>query len=227
MPKSKKVVTKKSAKVEEVVMPVSPVMSEPVMKLKKPMMNSKFMVGGLIVIGIALLTYKFGPWVVPAVVDGKPITRMSVWTRMEKSYGTQTLDDMTNEIILDKAIARSGVNVERSKIDEQLATLEKQFESVGGLDAALTQRGLTKADLEKQVKTQLAVELILADKVVPTEDEIKKDFEENKTTLYKDKKYEDVKAGIESTLKESKLRDSFLTWFADVKKEAQVKTFGL
>lgn len=227
MPKAKKSVTKKVAKVEKEVEVMTPVTSMPTMSVKKPMMNNKVIVGALVVVGIALLTYKFGPWVVPAVVDGKPITRFSIWTRMEKSYGAQTLDDMTNEIILDKALAKTGVKVEQGKIDEQIATISKQFESIGGLDAALTQRGLSKADLEKQVKTQLAVEEILKDKVSPTEDEIKKEFESNKTTLYKDKKYEDVKAGIESSLKESKLRDAFLTWFAEVKKEAQVKTFGL
>lgn len=223
MPKAKKSVGKKVNKEVEVV---SPVVTTPP-PVKKPMLNNKIILGGLIVVGIALLTYKFGPWLVPTVVDGKPITRMALWNRMEQSYGEQVLDDMTNEIILDKAIEKSGVTVERAKIDSELANLETQFESVGGLDAALSQRGLTKTDLEKQVKTQLAVEQILAGKVVPSEDEVKKEFEENKETLYKDKSFDEVKSGIETTLKEAKLRDAFLAWFAEVKKEAQVKTFGL
>src|SRR5688572_27792305 len=55
-------------------------------------MNSKFLSSALIVVGLALLAYKLGPWLVPAVVDNRPVTRFEVWSRMEKSYGAQTID---------------------------------------------------------------------------------------------------------------------------------------
>jgi hypothetical protein len=67
----------------------------------------------------------------------------------------------------------------------------------------------------------------LADKIMPTEAEVKKQFDDNATTLYKDKKFEEVQSSITDELKQAKLRDAFLVWFADVKKDANVKTFGL
>jgi len=194
---------------------------------KKMSLNPKFLTAALIILGIALLTYKFGPWLVPAVVNGKPVTRFEMWARMEKSYGAQTLDDLVNEKVLDYAIASSGVKVDPAKVEEQMKSLESQFESVGGLDEALVQRGLTRAELEKQVSTQLGVEEILKDKVTSTDEELQAEFAKNADTLYKDKKFEDVKEEVALALKDAKLRDAFLKWFAEVKESAKVKNFEL
>ena len=222
--KTVKKVTKKVMPIEELDMSMVPT---PVPSVTKKPMNPKVLKLALLVVIIGLLTYKIGPWLVPAVAGSRPITRFEIWSRLEKTYGAQALDDMINEKILDKAIADSGVKINQSKLDEQIKTLETQFESTGGLDEALTQRGLTRKDLIKQVKTQLAVEELLADKIAPSEDEVKKQFDAGLATVYKDKKFDDVKGNITEELKQSKLRDAFLAWFADIKKDAKVKSFGL
>lgn len=190
-------------------------------------MSKKFLTLALVVILIGLVTYKFGPYLVPAIVGGKPITRFAIWSKLEQSYGAETLDNMVNEAILNHAIAESGVTIEQSAIDAQMSTLDKQFESLGGLDEALKQRGLTKSALEEQIRTQLSVEKILADKANVSDEEIQKEYDTNKGTLYKDQKFEDARGTIASTLKDSKIRDAFITWFADVKGQAKVKNFGL
>jgi hypothetical protein len=229
MPKTTKKTVKKTTK--KVVTSTVPIVAAPVVSTKAPMafkpMNKKVLSGALIVVAIALLTYKAGPWLVPSIVDGHLVTRFELWSRLEKSYGAQTLDDLVNEKLLDNAIAKSGVKIDQTKVDAQLKSLTDQFTAQGGLDAALTQRGLTRADLIKQIKTQVAVETLLSDKITPTDAEVQKAFDDNAKTTYKDKKFDDVKASIIDQLKQSKLRDAFLTWFADVKKNAKVKTFGL
>lgn len=219
MPKATKKVNKKVI-VEEVITTPAPTM------VRKPM-NSKVISLALIVVVIGLITYKAGPWLVPAVAGNKLVTRFELWSRLEKSYGAQALDDMVNEKILDKAIADSNVKIDQTKLDDQLKGLEQQFETTGGLDEALKQRGLTRKDLEKQVRTQLAVEELLADKINPSEEEVKAQFDSGATTLYKDKTFDEVKPAITDELKQTKLRDAFLVWFAEIKKEAKVKSFGL
>lgn len=229
---TKKSSTAKKPTTKKLTQPVAPMTTTAVGKstakvAKKSLMSPKAMTVILVVIAVALLTYKFGPWLVPAVVDGKPITRFAVWNKLEKDYGEATLSSMVDEKILNNAIKKSGVTVDQSKVDEQIKSLETQFESVGGLDAALEQRGLTRDALREQIVTQLSVEEILADKVGVSEDEVMSEFDANKETLYKDQSIDDVKDSIENTLKESKLRDAFLEWFDQVKKDTQVKTFGL
>ena len=220
--KTTRIVTKKVTSVIPTVVEGSPV---PVMT-RKPM-NSKLLGLLLIIVLIGLLTYKLGPKLVPAVVDNQLVTRFELWSRLEKSYGAQALDDMVNEKILDGAIAKSGVKVDQAKVDDQIKALETQFEATGGLDEALKQRGLSRKDLEDQIRTQLAVEILLADKITPSEADVKAQFEGGATTVYKDKSFDDAKAGIAEELKQAKLRDEFLVWFAEIKKTAKVKNFGL
>ncbi len=206
--------------------PAKPILPVDLKTAKPPKLSNKHLVTLLIIILSALLVYKIGPWLFPAVVDGKPISRFTVYSRMEKAYGAQTMDDMINERILDNAIEASGVEIDQSRLDAEIAKIEEQFKDIGGLDDALSQRGITRKELEKQIRTQLSVEEILKDKIAPTEEEISKEFESNALTLYKDKALIDVREDIITTLEQSKLRDAFLEWFAGVKESANVKTFS-
>ena len=43
----------------------------------------------------------------------------------------------------------------------------------------------------------------------------------------RNEKIEDVKGTIGTSLKDGKLREAFLTWFAEIKEQAKVKNFGL
>lgn len=222
--KTVKKTTKKVAPVESIDMSMVP---SPVPTVAKKPVSGKTLTFALAVVVIGLVTYKVGPWLVPAVVDNRPVSRFELWTRMEKIYGAKTLDDMVNEKIFDKAVAKAGVKVDQTRLDTEIKTLETQYESAGGLDEILKQQGMTRKDLIKDVSTRLAMEELLADKIAPSDEEVKKQFDAGAVTLYKDKKFEDVKASIADELKQTKLRDAFLVWFADVKKEAKVKTFGL
>lgn len=220
MPKATKKAARKVVNVvEETVMPTPLAV--------KPPMNSKVLTLALVVVVIGLLTYKAGPWLVPAVVDNRPVTRFQVWARMEKIYGEKTLDDMVNEKIFDRALDDSGIKVDQAKLDAQIKVLETQYESAGGLDEILKQQGMTRKDLVKDVSTRLSMEELLADKINPTDEEIKAQFDSGAVTLYKDKKFDEVKGSIADELKQTKLRDAFLAWFADVKKDIKVKSFGL
>lgn len=206
---------------------VTPPVTSAMSRLSVPKLSSRVLTFALIILGIALLTYKAGPYFVPAIVGTTPITRFEVWSRLEANYGAETLDDLINTQILDTAIAKSGVKVDQAKVDDQLKALESQFESLGGLDAALEQRGMDRSELIKQITTQLSVEEILKDKVTPTEDEVKAAFDEGATTTYKDKKFDEVKDQVKEELVQTKLIEEFRTWFEMVKAEAKLKNFGL
>ncbi len=186
-------------------------------------LNRKVLIAALIFLSLALLGYKFLPWLVPAVVDKKPITRLDIYRQMDKVYGQQTLNDLVNEAILKDAIKKANVKVDEAKVQQEIDKLNKQFEKLGGLDQALAQRGLSIDDLKDQIRTQLAIEEILKDKIQPTDDEIKQEYEKNKDTLYKDKTFDEVKDQIASALKQAKLSQAFMTWFQDVKKDIPVK----
>ena len=224
---TKKTVKKTTKKIAKTAMPVENFALTPTTNVSAKKLNNKVIYLALVVVVIGLIAYKVGPWLVPAIAGNRPVTRFEIWSRLEQSYGAQALDDLVNEKILDKAIADAHVKIDQTKLDDQIKSLETQFESTGGLDEALKQRGLTRKDLEKQIRTQLAVEVLLADKIVPTDAEVKAQFDSGATTLYTGKKFEEVQSSIAEELKQTKLRDAFLVWFGEVKKDAKVKTFGL
>lgn len=194
---------------------------------KNQKLSRKVMFISLGILAIALLTYKVGPWLIPATVNNKPISRFAVYKRMETTYGAQTLDDLVNEKILDQAIKDSGVKITDDQVNQEIAKVEDQFQSLGGLDQALAQRGITRDELKKQIFTQLAVEEILKDKVEPTEEAIQKEYDTNKADLYKGETLDQAKDTIISTLKQQNLQQAFLDWFSGVKKDVNVKKYSL
>lgn len=225
--KTRKSTTKKSsAKTRSITpkldMPVSLKEAKPPKAMDRTVMSKI-----LIVVALALLIYKFGPWVFPAAVDNKPISRFTLIKRLEQSYGAQTLKDLVNEAILDQAIAKSDVKVDKDKIQEQLDLAEEQFAQLGGLDEALKQRGMTVKELTKQITTQLAVEEILQDKIQPSDEDIQAEYDANLETFYLDKTLDEVSDQIEEQLKQVNLRDAFLEWFEGVEADTTVKTFDL
>ncbi len=224
MPKTKKAQTKTTkstqpAKETKTTKPKTIKKATPTVKK----LNRKLLTLLLFIIAIALLGYRFIPWFIPAVVDKKPITRFSLYQRMNQVYGKQTLDDLVNEAILKKAIHDSKVKVSDQDVKTEIDKLEEQFKNLGGLDEALAQRGLSRDDLKDQITTQLSVEKILADQIKPSEEEVQQEFDKNKDTLYKDKKFEEVKDTIVKTLRQTKLNDAFLKWFQEVKNKTQVR----
>jgi len=199
----------------------------PVVSNSKPTMSRKNLVILLVVVAVGLLTYKLGPWLFPASINSRPVSRFELYSRLESLYGEQVLEDMINNRILDLAIADSGAKVDQTMVDEQIASLESQFEGLGGLDSALDQQGLNREELKKQLYTQLAVEEILKEEIIPTEEEIQANYDAGLETLYADKSLDDVRENISESLRQDKLREAFLTWFSGVKEEYTVKKFDL
>lgn len=188
-----------------------------------PKFNSKSVMRLLIALVIILTAYRIGPWLFPAIVGNKPVSRIELYRRMELAYGAQTLDDLINERILQVAIKDSGITVPTEDIEAELQNLEDQFSELGGLEEALKQRGITKSELTKQITTQIAVEIILEDKIAPSEDDIQQEYTANLDTLYDGKTLEEVSDDITEALRQANLRDAFLEWFAEAKQNVNVK----
>jgi foldase protein PrsA len=224
---TKKVKSTKVTKSPEVLSPSLATTTTTTKSTSKPIFSPKVLASVLILVGVGLVTYKAGPWLVPAIVDKTPITRIQLANKLDQAYGAQVLDDMINEQVLKVAIKKSGVKVDEAKVDEEIKNIESQFESLGGLDEALTARGMSRDELVEQIKTQLAVEEILKDKLVATDEEVEAYYQENKETLYKDMELSAVTEEIRANLRQSKLSQEFMTWFTEVKESVSVKNFTL
>lgn len=178
------------------------------------------------IIALAALGYIAKGLFVAALVDGYPVTRLSVVRELEKQGGSQILDNLvTKRIILSEASSK-GITVSEDDINKELKTIEDAVSAQGmTLDQALSMQNQKKEDLVEQIRIQKIVEKILGDKLSVTDKEIEEYFAANKDVYGAGAKLEDVKEEIRKDLIQSKLSSEYQTWIAGLKEKAKVLYF--
>lgn len=194
--------------------------------LKINNLNNKKVKVVLSVIVLLVLLYLIKGVFIAAIVNNYPISRLSVIRELEKQGGSQVMDSIISERLIMQEAAKKNVKVSKEDVDKELALIEENLKSQGtDLATALSMQGQTKDDLNKAISLKLLIQKTLSDKVSVTEDEIKSYFDTNKLTLYKDKKYEEVKETIQNTLEQQKLSTEYQKWITEIKEKAKIINF--
>ncbi len=189
--------------------------------------QSKLYYAILVLILLAVLTYfgiqKYGNLFVVATVNGNPITRVSLWQKLEKQAGKQVLDQMISEKLIEQEAQAKGIKVDSRDIDKKIQELEKQFKGKAGLDQVLNLQGMTREDLVTQLRYNLLVEKMVPS-VKVTDKEIADYYEQNQST-YRDELTDAVKKEIRNTQKKKKRSKVISEWFDNVKKKAKINNY--
>lgn len=120
-------------------------------------------------------------------VNGTAIRQSEVIDRLWKRYGSQTLEEMVDELLLRQTAAAKKIYASDAEVDRRFARLQAQFGSKELLVSQLEQAGTTVA----KVKEDLSDEIVRERLVVETkglkigDDELKKAFNTNKDKLGK------------------------------------------
>lgn len=197
--------------------------------LKQSRLNLTMKVLGLAVVGVALFLFaqKYRGLVIAGMVNSKPVTRMELNSRLMAKYGKATLDEIVTENLLLDQAKKNNINITEKNIDDEIASYEQKFGSKEQFMEVVKNSGITDdKELREQVKLQLIVKQ-LEDKMFKesvTEDEVNKYFDDNKQYLG-DKKFDDVKADIESQLLQQKIQTKFTEWFGKIRTEAKIDSF--
>lgn len=109
-----------------------------------------------------------------ATVDGDDITKQQWIATMEKLYGKQTLQDLVNESVMEKAAAQNKIKVTDEEIDLELA-LMRSAQDAAGLE------GLTEEQLRQKVRSQLILEKVLSKDVIIEDEQTATYYEENES----------------------------------------------
>lgn len=135
-------------------------------------------IGGLIA-GLA------GGWAIgqrpPAVatVNGQVITQEQLYRELLARDGGATLSSLIDETLIDQEAARKGVAVSDADVAKAIDKIRGQVGGDAALKQALTQYGMTLADLERSERTQLEIRGILAPTVHPTDEDLRSYFTAN------------------------------------------------
>lgn len=160
---------------------------------------------------------------VAALVDGMPISRLSVVKELEKQGGKEVLDGLVTKRLIVNEANKKGIAVSDDEINGEVERIKKLAEAQGlTLENALSYQGQTLDQLKENIRLQKNVEKILADKITVTDDEVAKYFDENKDA-YTGKKLEEVKDDIIAQLKNQKLSTEYQTWITDLKANSRVQ----
>ncbi|MCJ7805098.1 SurA N-terminal domain-containing protein [Patescibacteria group bacterium] len=180
----------------------------------------------IVVLGILGLAFIFRSLFVAALVNGRPVFRVQVISELEKQSGKTALDSLvSNQLILQEAFKKNIV-IPTADVDNEVTRVEGLLKEQGtNLQDALTSQGLTMADWRDQIKIQMMLEKLLADKLTVTDAEIQDYFTKNKDVFDKNAKLADVKDQIIGQLKQQKLRDAYMIWIQDLKSKAKINYF--
>ncbi|MFN3551142.1 MAG: peptidylprolyl isomerase [Endomicrobiia bacterium] len=134
---------------------------------------------------IEVETMKMETLPVVAKVGKRNITYQDLFNRLWKTNGTQVLNQMVYEILIEEEAKNLNIKVDQKEINERLEDFKKQFRDEQAYNLWLTQNVITEEDLKKQIEFQILQEklVVKAKKISVLEKEIKDFFESNKEQL--------------------------------------------
>ena len=193
------------------------------MTMRSPMSIAKIALIILILGLIALFVSNKG-LLVAAVVDGKPIFRWDLNNVLVSRFGSQTLDGMISERLIEEEAAKSGIVVTQADIDRKTKSL---VDSLGGgmdIDQLLQYQGMTRKDFDTQLKLQMTVERLLGKDITVSDSQIADYIATASSTLTATDA-----AGMNEEAKQAimsqKINEKLQPWFTQLKAKANILRF--
>lgn len=185
----------------------------------------KYLGIGIVVLVIVLLAggwFAYARTQTAAVVNGKPISKVEFYRRLEKRAGKQILDEMIVEELILQEGDKKKVSISEKELEKKLAEMKDRMGGEAKFKAQLKQSRYTVEEINKQLEIQAIVERILGKDIKITDEEINKYYEQGKEWQFKDKKLDEVRGQIAETLKQQKYEANLPKWIEGLKKKAKI-----
>jgi parvulin-like peptidyl-prolyl isomerase len=158
-----------------------------------------------------------------ATVNGVPISRISYIKTLEKQGGKQVLAMLVDETLILNEGAKNNVKVDQKTIDEEIAVIEDQLKAQDQtLDSALLAAGMTKADLEKQIRIKKIESILSAPKIEITQAQIDEFLTTNKSLLPTDKTKIELQTLAKDQLTLEASQSAAAGWLDGIRQSAKV-----
>jgi len=189
---------------------------------KKKWLKKKWKVIVLIIAALGL-GFFFKNKLIVAFVNGRPIFRASYVKELEVQAGKQIINTLiTKKLILQEAKSKK-VKVTKQEIEEEIKTVETLADQQGlSLEEFLEFQGVSKSQLEEEIKLQKMIEKIVGKDVEVSDEEISKYIEENREFLDETASDKELKEIVSNQLKQQKLTEKVKEWIGKLQQEAKV-----
>lgn len=194
----------------------------------------------LIVLTILLLgnILWFIAWLIPnkeeagsdeqvAAIDGDVITRQQWMVAMEERYGKETLQNLVNEAVMEKAANKFNIKVTNEEIDLELALLRSAQDK---FDTAT--QNLSDKQLRQKIRSQLILDKVLTKDVTIGKESMEEYYEENKALYNIETSYRtyvievDSKKAAEEALNELKNGSDFSVLAREISLDSASASLG-
>ncbi|MFJ8247768.1 peptidylprolyl isomerase [Peribacillus asahii] len=118
-----------------------------------------------------------------ATVDGNKITKEELYDELVASYGTDTLNTLITNKVVELEAKKQNVTVSDEDIQKELDVLTEQYGDEETLKSQLEASGSSMDDLKDDIVQYLQTRKLIEPSIKITDEEIKKYFEENKDSL--------------------------------------------
>ena len=117
----------------------------------------------IVVVALGLL-FVFKSLFIVALVNGQPISRLSIIKEIERQGGKQTLETIITRTILLQEAKKKKINVSQADVDNEIKKVETNVTAQGlTLESALEQSRMTKKDFNEYVKINLLAKKLAGD----------------------------------------------------------------
>lgn len=180
----------------------------------------------LVIMLIIGVLYTMRSLFIAATVNGQPITRISVIKELEKQAGKQALESMVTKTLIQQEAKKKNIIITEKDVAAEIKTIESNIKSQGQtLDAALAMQGMTKKDLEEQIKIQKMIEKLAAGDIKVSAKEIEDYIEANKAMMGEGTDPEAMKKNAKDMLTQQKKSEKMQAFITDLQKKSKINYF--
>lgn len=175
-----------------------------------------------IIIFLAVL-YSLQSVFVVAKVNGSPISRWHLLSELQKQDGKQVLDQIITQEVVEQQAAKLHITVSNQEVSNEMNSLENQVKSSGqSLDDVLAMQGMTRSDLENNIRLQELVEKMAAKNITVTNKEIDDYIAQNKDTLPAASSAAAQREAVRKTILQQKQTSAIQDMIQKLKSEAKI-----
>ena len=198
---------------------------------KKKKFNPILLVKILLVIAVGvvvfLLVQKNRGLFVAGMVNKSPISRMELNQKMVEKYGTQTLEEIISERLLNENLKKNKIVITDKEVADELANIKAQYGGEDQFKAAIAQYNMTEAQAVDSIKQSLGLKkLIEATYTITVSDaDIQKYFTDNKASYTGKTLDASLSAEIKDTIYQQQIYTKSQEWYTQIRKDAKVSSF--
>lgn len=188
--------------------------------------NTKTAIIVAVVVILAALAYAYKSIFIAATVDGAPVSRLAVLSKLEKAYGKATLDLLIIEELIENETKKQNITVTTEEIDAEIAKIEAQIAAQGAnIDELLTAQGMTRDDLKEQIVLQKKLDKMISGQVLVADAEVDEYIAAAKITVPRGEEGTAMRAQIMEQLKAERSAEESQKFLDSLRTAAKINRF--